>query len=74
LVAKIQQTELITRKSYQTWRLCCDKVGRKEPGTKQIFGRDLRAAVPGLKITRPRGSDSRNRVYEGIGLKEAGEQ
>jgi putative DNA primase/helicase len=54
---------------YQAWRLWCDKVGRK-PGTKQIFGRDLRAAVPGLKITHPRDGDSRERKYEGIGLKQ----
>jgi putative DNA primase/helicase len=54
---------------YQTWRLWCDKVGRKEPGTKQIFGRDLRAAVPGLKTTQPRDGDSRDRKYEGIGLR-----
>src|SRR5262249_4594084 len=53
---------------YQAWRLWCDKVGRKEPGTRQIFGRDLRAAVPGLKTTQPRDGDSRDRKYEGIGL------
>jgi putative DNA primase/helicase len=53
---------------YQAWRLWCDKVGRK-PGTKQIFGRDLRAAVPGLKTTHPRDGDSRERKYEGIGLR-----
>jgi putative DNA primase/helicase len=53
---------------YQAWRLWCDKLGRK-PGTKQIFGRDLRAAIPGLKTTHPRDGDARERNYEGIGLR-----
>jgi putative DNA primase/helicase len=49
---------------YQAWRLWCDKTGRREPGTKQMFGRDLRAAVPGLKRTQPRDGDARNSKYE----------
>lgn len=36
-------------------------------GTKQTFGRDLRAAVPGLHISRPRDGD-RKRAYVGVGL------
>jgi len=59
---------------YQTWRMWCDAVGRKEAGTKQTFGRDLRTAVPSLRTTRPRDGDDRHRVYEGIGLKQPGEQ
>jgi putative DNA primase/helicase len=55
---------------YQMWRMWCEKIGRKEPGTKQTFGRDLRAAVPGLRTTRPHGGDNRERKYEGIGLKD----
>jgi putative DNA primase/helicase len=54
---------------YQRWRLWCENVGRKEPGTKQTFGRDLRAAVPGLKVTQQRADENRERKYEGIGLK-----
>ena len=59
---------------YQTWRMWCDAVGRKEAGTKQTFGRDLRTAVPSVRTTRPRDGDDRHRVYEGIGLKQPGEQ
>jgi putative DNA primase/helicase len=55
---------------YQTWRMWCEKIGRKEPGTKQTFGRDLRTAVPGLRTTRPHDGDNRERKYEGIGLKD----
>jgi len=43
--------------------------GRKEHGTKQTFGRDLKAALPSLRSTRPRDDDNRHRSYEGIGLK-----
>ncbi len=36
-------------------------------GTKATFGRDLRAAVPGLLVIRPRDGD-RQRAYVGVGL------
>ena len=59
---------------YQTWCAWCDSVGRKEYGTKQTFGRDLKAALPSLRSTRPRDDDNRYRSYEGIGLKGTSEQ
>ena len=59
---------------YQTWCAWCDNVGRKEYGTKQTFGRDLKAALPSLRSTRPRDDDNRYRSYEGIGLKGTSEQ
>jgi putative DNA primase/helicase len=40
-------------------------------GTKQVFGRDLRAAVPWLRVSRPRDGDHR-RAYLGVGLATAG--
>jgi putative DNA primase/helicase len=37
--------------------------------TKQVFGRDLRAALPSrLKVAQPGGGDNRQRSYEGIDL------
>jgi putative DNA primase/helicase len=55
--------ELYSR--YQSW---CGANNRL-PGTAQTFGRDLRAAVPGLTTWRPRGAaPNRKRVYRGIGL------
>lgn len=54
---------------YQSWRVWCDTNGRREPGTAQTFGRDLKAAFPAIKATNPRRSgDDRARYYEGIGL------
>jgi putative DNA primase/helicase len=57
---------------FQNWCVWCDSVGRNEPGTKQTFGRDLKAAIPSLRTTRPREGDGRYREYEGIALKEGG--
>ena len=43
--------------------------GRERPGTKQVFGRDLRAALPGLLVRQPRDGNDRKRIYQGVGLK-----
>jgi putative DNA primase/helicase len=59
---------------FQTWRMWCESVGRKDHGTKQTFGRDLKAAVPGLHIVQARDGDDRYREYEGIGLKSQEER
>ena len=37
-------------------------------GTVQTFGRDMKAAYPGIKTKQPRDDGKRLRVYEGIGL------
>jgi putative DNA primase/helicase len=34
-----------------------------------LFSRDLRAAVPGLKVSQPRINGKQTRVYEGLGLR-----
>jgi putative DNA primase/helicase len=59
--------------AYKDW--CEMEEGRKNPGNKEWFGRNLRSAVPGLVVTRPRVSkqkqqaaDDRDRTYEGIAL------
>lgn len=55
---------------YQAWVEWCGRQGREHPGNLQSFGRDLRAAVTGLKVAQPREKDgSRSRVYEGIRLR-----
>jgi putative DNA primase/helicase len=53
---------------FKAWREWCVTQGREHAGTVQGFGRDLRAAVAGLRVTQPRSSGSRLRWYEGIGL------
>jgi putative DNA primase/helicase len=54
---------------FEAWCDWCRQQRRDHAGTAQTFGRDLRAGVPGLKVTQPRGDDSRLRLYEGIGLR-----
>ncbi len=53
---------------FEAWKLWCAEQGRDRPGTRQSFGRDLRAAVPGLRSKQPRDGGARTRFYEGIGL------
>ena len=54
------------------WKSWCEEQGRDRPGTKATFGRDLRAAVPTLRESRPRtgGRQSRSRRYEGVTLRD----
>jgi putative DNA primase/helicase len=53
---------------YDLWRRWCEANGRREPGTVQTFGRDLRAAFPAVQQRRLREGEERYRSYEGIGL------
>jgi putative DNA primase/helicase len=55
---------------FANWRVWCEAQGRDHPGTVQSFGRDLRAAVPGLKVVqRSNGRGGKEpREYIGIGL------
>src|SRR5262245_11562587 len=41
------------------WEKWCNDVGRKDGGTMQVFGRDLRAAVPTIAARRPREDEDR---------------
>lgn len=55
---------------YARWKEWCEGEGRVGAmvGTKEWFGRNLRAAVPGLQIVRRRNGEQRSRVYIGVGL------
>jgi putative DNA primase/helicase len=55
---------------YGAWKTWCESEGRDHPGTAQTFGRDLRAAVPGLRTANVRtgSGDERARFYEGVTL------
>jgi putative DNA primase/helicase len=51
--------------AWKTW--CVDD--NRHTGTKELFGRDLRAALPTLKKRRPRtGEGERDHVYQGLAL------
>ena len=57
---------------FEAWKGWCEANGRREAGTVQSFGRDLRAAVAGLRITQPRVGGVQVRHYEGIALQGNG--
>jgi putative DNA primase/helicase len=57
---------------YSTFRAWCDDSGHtKSP--KHVFGRDLRAAIPSIRVRRFGDQDARFRVYAGIGLTQNAE-
>lgn len=53
---------------FAAWKAWCEENNHK-PGTRQTFGRDLRAVVPLLRQTQPRDGETRERRYVGISLK-----
>lgn len=54
---------------FTTWRRWCAQNGREHAGTLQTFGRDLRAAMPHLKIRKPRIGGEQLRFYVGLRLR-----
>jgi putative DNA primase/helicase len=54
---------------YDAWEGWCEGQGQK-PGTKAIFGKELHAALPGLKMSFPHEGNERVRTYVGVGLRE----
>jgi putative DNA primase/helicase len=59
---------------FGAWKSWCESTGRKDAGNEQVFGRDLRAAVPGLDDRQPRVCGHRVRYYVGIRLRDPEDQ
>ena len=55
---------------FEAWKSWCEDNGRERPGSVQMFGRNLRAAVPWLGESQPRVAGTRLRYYQGIRLGE----
>ena len=64
-VGSVQQIEVQT--IWEAWKAWCEGDNR-HPGTKAVFGRDLKAALPTVHRVKSREDQSRIPVYEGIGL------
>jgi putative DNA primase/helicase len=62
--------EVFVRDLYDRWKRWGEDKGRKDAGTEQVFGRDLKAAVPTIDVRQPRSGGGRVRVYEGIRLRD----
>jgi len=60
--------EIATDELYASWKAWSTDEGREKPGTKNVFTRDLRAAVPGVRVIRPRRGEDRPRTYRGVRL------
>ena len=56
---------------YGAWRSWAEDQGRTSPGTQQSFGRDLRAAQPGIVTRQTRVGGIPMRLFDGIELSEA---
>ena len=57
---------------FRAWQEWCQLHGRTHPGTDASFGRDLRAAVPGIKRRRLTINGKKTPAYQGIGLRVPG--
>jgi putative DNA primase/helicase len=55
---------------YAAWKGWCHDTGRKEPGTREEFGRQIRAAVPGVKRAQARTPEGIVGVYRGVRLND----
>jgi putative DNA primase/helicase len=53
---------------YTAWKDWCEMTGGR-PGTVQVFGRDLRAVIPGLRVAQPRIDGQQDRYYRGVALR-----
>jgi putative DNA primase/helicase len=58
---------------FRQWKNWCEEKGHKSHGTEQTFGRDLRAAIPGLEVRQTRSTAGRVREYQGIRARGADE-
>ena len=57
---------------WQAWKTWCTDEGITGPGTKAVFMRDLRAAVPSARPERRRHGTERTHVVAGLGLIQGG--
>jgi putative DNA primase/helicase len=55
---------------FDAWKSSCDDNGRDKPGTAQTFGRNVRAALPWVRVTRPREGAGRVRCWQELRLKD----
>jgi putative DNA primase/helicase len=61
--------EVMQQKLFEEWKNYCQEIGREHPGTIQTLGRNLRAALPWLKVTNPRVLGVQVRHWQGLRLK-----
>jgi putative DNA primase/helicase len=65
--------QIRTDNLYATFKRWAEDNGHTKKSA-QTFGRDLRAAVPGISVQRPRSNPERHRVYVGIDIQQGEQQ
>jgi putative DNA primase/helicase len=53
---------------FEAWKDWCALNGRSHPGNSGSFGKDLRAAVPGVQRRQKGSGPDKHWIYEGVGL------
>lgn len=59
--------EIAVADLFAAWREWCEENGHKA-GSVQTFGRDLRAVIPTIRISKPRVDGGRERHFQGVQL------
>lgn len=55
--------------AFSLWKGWCEGHGCDNVGTRETFGRDIRAKFPQITVKQARHNDNRVRVYQGIGAR-----
>ena len=66
--------EIAIDELWVAWRRWAEENGHGKGGTRQLFGRNLRASVPGVRVAQRGTDEERYRVYEGVRLRPRGGQ
>jgi putative DNA primase/helicase len=61
--------EVLVQELFAAWQRWCGRNGREHPGTRHTFGRDLRSALPRLRVRQPRVDGRQERAYVGLRLR-----
>ena len=60
--------EVAVDELWKAWKTWAEDNGHRAK-SKQMLGRDLRAALPHVRVKHARDGEERERVYEGIALR-----
>jgi putative DNA primase/helicase len=63
--------EVDCRALYGAWQRWAQDAGHRG-GDRQVFGRNLHAVIPSLRVSRPREGGNRHRRYQGVKLRDDG--
>ncbi|PBC77594.1 putative DNA primase/helicase [Streptomyces sp. TLI_235] len=66
--------QVATELLFETWKDWCDLSGRDRKGTKETFGRNLLAAIPGLRRSKRRDAGVQVPTYVGVRLMSSQER